>query len=422
MNYKKIKREHYNIHIINDKRFHTVIMKVFFTEDVSHDKITYHNFITNLLTYASKNYDSKSKLIRRCQELYSMYPYASSGRLGNLLITKFTLCTLNSYYIDENYIKDNILLLKEIILNPLIENKSFSKKYFEIVKDEQINDVKVQKEDPRLYANLRLLDILEPDKSRNYTLTGFSDLELIPKLDGKILYESYLEMLNNSKIDIFISGNIINEKEVIKTITNNFSFSNNQYKLSSPYIRHFRKRRNIIFQKETLPYNQSKISLGIKAYDLNRREIKYVLPILSNILGGGFNSLLMQEVRENNSLAYYISSYYNKLDSMIVINSGIDKNNYDRVINLINEVLHKLKIGNFKISYLKENILEYISEIENLTNNNNSMIEYMYGRELFKSEAMEEKIKIVKKITKKDIVKLANKIRIDAIFYLEGEL
>lgn len=422
MKYKKIKKDNYNIHIIDDKRFHTIIFKVFFTENVTYEKITSHNFITNLLLYASNKYDTKSKLLRKSQDIYSMYPYASSVRLGNLLITKFTLCMVNSVYIDENYLKENLLLLKEIILNPLIEDNAFSSKYFEIVKNEEINEIKVQYEDPRTYANMHLLDMLEKDKTMKYNLTSFSKLDVIEKLNPQNLYQDYLEMLNNSKIDIFVSGNITNENELVKNIVNNFNFPNNHYNLDLPYIRHFRKNRNIKLKKETLHYNQSKISMAIKAYDLNRREIKYILPVFSNILGGGFNSLLMQEVRENNSLAYYISSYYNKLDSLIVLNSGINKDNYEKVIKLIKDTLENIKNGNFDISYLRENVMDYISEIESLNDNNNSLIEYYYGIELFKSESVEDKIKIVKKITKNDIVKIAKKVRIDSIFYLEGDL
>ena len=149
MEYKKIEKDNYNIHIVKDKRFHTIILKVFFTENVTFEKITYRNFLVDMLTYATKKYDSKSKLLRRCQELYSVYPNGTSNRLGKLITTKFTLCTLNSLYIDSGYLKENILLLKEIILNPLVKNKMFKKEYFEVIKNEQINEIKSQKEDSK---------------------------------------------------------------------------------------------------------------------------------------------------------------------------------------------------------------------------------------------------------------------------------
>ena len=422
MDYRKIKKENYSIHLIKDKRFHTIFLKVVFTENVTYEKITYRNFIIDILSRATKNYDSKSKLLNRCQELYSMYPQVSLNRLGNLLSTRFILCMSNSNYIDQNYLKENILLLHEIILNPLLENSSFSNKYFEIIKNEQINEIKSQKENPRLYANIRLLELMEPDKNKYYTLTGFSDLEIIKNINTDTLYKSYLDMLKNSKIDIFVSGNITNEEKIVDIISNAFIFPNNKYKLASPFIKHSIRNKEIKYAKETIHNSQSKISIGIKAYNLNDYEIKYYLPILGIMLGGNTDSLLMQEVREKNSLAYYIGCYYNKLDSTIIINSGIDKINYEKTVSLIKEVLLNISLGKFKNSILKQSVHEYITDIESLYDSNNSLIEYVYGMDVFMGDTIENRVNIIKKITKADIINLAKKLEINAIFYLEGDL
>ena len=140
------------------------------------------------------------------------------------------------------------------------------------------------------------------------------------------------------------------------------------------------------------------------------------------MLGGRFDSLLMREVRENNSLAYYINCFYNKLDGIAIINSGINKDNYEKTVNLIKKVLNNLREGKFKISFLKQIISEYIDEIELLKDNNSSLIEYRYGIDVFNSDTLEKRIEIAKSITKNDIINTVNKIEINAIFFLEGEL
>ncbi len=418
----KIACDNYNIHLINDQRFHSVILRVFFTENVTKEKITYRNFLISMLTYATKKYFSKAKLLKKCQDLYALYPSASSSRFGNLLTTKFTLCSLNSFYINQDYLKENILLLREILLNPLLEDNRFNTKYFEVVKNEQINEIKTIKEEPRLYTNIKMLDILEPDKTKNYSLTGYSDMKVINEMNEEKLYHSYLEMLKNSRIDIYVSGNFSNSGEIIKTIQDNFSFPKNHYKLSNPYIIHHKRDKELKIVKETNLYNQSKISIGLKCYDFSDYEVKYVFPVFSIMLGGQSDSLLMQEVRSDNSLAYYIGSYHNKLDGLLIINSGINKDNYDRVIELIKTCLTKISLGKFKTLYLHKSILEYINEIESLKETNSNLIEYMYGMDVFNSDPIEKRKEIIKKITKQDIINLVKKIDMKTIFYLEGEL
>ncbi len=422
MESKTIACKNYNIHLIQDKRFHSVLLRVFFTENVTKEKITYRNFLISMLTYATQKYNSKAKILKKCQDIYALYPSASSNRFGNLLTTKFTLCALNSLYIDQDYLEENILLLKEILLNPYIENNGFNKKYFEVVKNEQINEIKTIKEEPRLYSNIKMLDILEPDKTKNYTLTGYSDINIINEMDEKKLYQSYLDMLINSCIDIYVSGNFSDSNEIVRIIKDNFSFPENSHKLLFPYIIHHEKNDKIDIVKETNSYNQSKISIGLKAYDFTDYEIKYVFPVFSIMLGGQSDSILMQEVRSDNSLAYYIGCYHNKLDGILIINSGINKNNYDKVIKLIKDSLYKVSIGKFKTMYLHKSILEYVNELDSLMDTNSNLIEYMYGMDVFKSDTIEKRKEIIKNITKQDIIELCKKIKIKIIFYLEGEL
>ena len=109
MDYKKIAGKEYDIHIINNKKFHTIDCRIYFTENSSRELITYRNALVNILTYATKNYDTKEKLLKKCQDLYSLSPTASSVRNGKLLTTKFSLSTINSRYISENNIINKCL-------------------------------------------------------------------------------------------------------------------------------------------------------------------------------------------------------------------------------------------------------------------------------------------------------------------------
>ncbi len=307
MNYKKIECDEYDIHVIQNKKFHTIDFRIYFTENVSKEKIVTRNFLVNLLTCATNNYNTREKLIKKCQDLYSLSPTASSSRNGNLLSTKFSISTVYSKYIEKDNLYENILLLKDIILNPLASNNEFSMKYFDIVKKELENETKTIPEEPRLYANIRLLDLLNDNGN---ILSGFSDLKILDKVDTKNLYRSYLELIKNSKIDIFISGNIKNIDEIVNFIKDNFVFNNKTVKLKEAMIIHHKK--DLIKKCEKKNSQQSKLAVGYKTYDLTDYENHCVSFVFDNLLGGSANSLLMRYIREEKSLCYYISSFYNR--------------------------------------------------------------------------------------------------------------
>lgn len=419
MNYQKIKCQEYNIHIINNKKFHTTECRVYFTENSSRKLVTYRNALVSVLTYATKNYDTKEKLIKKCQDLYSLVPSASSYRNGNLLTTKFGLSTIDSRYITKNNLIDNILLLKEIILNPLIENDGFSKKYFRITKKELEMETKTIEEEPRLYANIELVKLISKD---NRIISGYSDLTILEKMDEKKLYQSYLEMFKNSKIDIFISGNIKNTKEIIKVIKDNFCFKKNSYHLNDALMIHDNKCKKPVIKEESRDYQQSKLSVGFKLYNLTNFENRYVSFVFNNLFGGGANSLLMRLIREEKSLCYYISSYNNRMDNIVIVNSGINKENYSLVVNMIKEVIDNIILGKFSLKDLNESKMEILYGLSNVFESNRNIIEYYYGRIAFNSDDLNTKIKMIKKVSKEDIIAYAKKLNMEGIFFLKGDL
>ena len=127
------------------------------------------------------------------------------------------------------------------------------------------------------------------------------------------------------------------------------------------YIKHtnFNKPKTII-EKDNL--NQSKLSIGCKLKDLTDFERKYVINIYNMILGGGFNSKFMQEIREKNSLAYYINSSLMKADNLLLIQSGISSNNFKKVITSVKKIMKEMTKGNISLEEL-EKLTNYAENI-----------------------------------------------------------
>ena len=420
MNYNKISGKEYDIHIIKNKKFHTVNFRIVFTEDVTKERIAYRNALIDILTYATKKYNTKEKLMKKCQDLYSLRPNASVLRNGNLLVTKFSISTIQSKYIESENLKENILLLKEILLNPLTDNKAFLDKNLNVIKRHLEFETKTIDEEPRLYANIHLLSLL--DNGSGKILSGYTDIDILNKMTGESLYQSHMEMLQTSKIDLFISGNIENVEEITKIISDNFVFNNYHKKLNSyPLVHNIKKNKPTII-KEVKSYQQTKLSIGFKLYDLTEYENRYVSFVFNNILGGDANSLLLRLVREDNSLCYYIGSYINRLDNILIINSGINKENYDKVIELIKKALSIIETGKFSILDVNTAKMEMLFDLSNIFESNRSIIDYYYAKSIFNSDDINVRTKMIKKVSKKDIIAFSKKINIDSIFLLEGDL
>ena len=148
-------------------------------------------------------------------------------------------------------------------------------------------------------------------------------------------------------------------------------------------------------------------------------EDYYALMIYNGILGGGVHSKLFQNVREKASLAYYVFSRLEKNKGLMLISSGVDFKDKDKALEIIFKQLDDIRQG--KISDY-----EFDSTIKSLTNSfkevadNPSMTISLYLDGIINgvSESADDLIAKLNKVSKDDIKKVAQKINLDTIFFL----
>ena len=187
------------------------------------------------------------------------------------------------------------------------------------------------------------------------------------------------------------------------------------YEIISKKIRNRR-----LIAKETINNNQSKLAIACGISKASKYEINYPLVLANIIYGGGPDSKLFKDVREKNSLCYSIYSYPVKLDNLLVISAGIDKENYQKTLELITQLLKDMKNGKFTdkdINIAKE---YYNTACEEVEESEYKIINEYLSQEILGIEPLEERVKIMNKVTKKDIIKVTKKIEMDTVFLLEG--
>src|SRR5205814_8810293 len=82
--------------------------------------------------------------------------------------------------------------------------------------------------------------------------------------------------------------------------------------------------------------DQAHISLGVHSYPLEHPD-RYVLQVLSTVLGGGMSSRLVTEVRERRGLAYYVygvNHSYTDAGSLYA-QAGVDINRIEEALTTI---------------------------------------------------------------------------------------
>lgn len=419
MKYTKKDLGSYNLHMIKTDKFKTVTIKIIFQSPIIKEEITKRNILSDILLQSSNKYPSKRDLIIAAEDLYSASIYNSTERLGKFIMTSFTLQVLNDKYTEENNLNKGIEFLREIIFNPDVEDSKFKENKLSFVKKNCEVTISSIKEDPISYAVMRMSESYDKDSPISYRMVGYMDD--IEKVDTKNLYEYYKKMIEKDYVDIFVVGDI-DEKEILAKIKECFRFRKLKKGKPSYELEIKKPRKKRLIAKEKQEASQSKLIIACPLKKMKQYEKNYPLVLANIIFGGTSDSKLFKIVREKNSLCYAIYSQLSKLDNLITIKAGIDKDNFKKTLTVVDDVLSKVKKGDFTekdINMAKE---IYSSAISNIEESPASLISEYLTEEITGLDSYKKRVEIMNKVTKKDIKKVIKKINTDTIFLLEGDI
>ena len=418
MKEKTIDLKYGKLHMIKTSKFRTISVKVILKNKFKKEDITKSNFLMDYLTMSTKKYDSRRKLALKTQELYSLYIGAYTKRRGNFLMTKFSLSFLDPKYTESKMLDESFGLLHEVIFNPNVKNATFDNNLFDIIKKDLKTEIETLKENSKLYANTEMFSLLGDNKP--YSYNGYGYLEDLEEITPKNLYEYYKEFIKVSDVDIYVAGDI-NYKEIEEIVRQKLNFKTikkDKGDINLEEEKPTKKIKEIVVDSK---FSQSKLAIGCKFYGLTEFEKRYVLNIYNLIFGGNFNSLLMSEIREKESLAYYINSTINKPDNTMLIQSGISFKNYKKTITLVKSIMKKMPKEEVSDELLDSAKVEYLSILDELEDNIEDIVEYNYLKDLMDLDDIETRREKIESITKKDIMQISKKVYIDTIYLLKGE-
>lgn len=416
MQYSKYHMNNYRIHIIKTDKFKTVLMKINFKRKIEEHEITIRRLLSYVLLNSSKNYQTERELNIKIEDLYNTGINSTVTRSGKYSILSFMINMLNEKYTEENMLENSIAFLKELIFNPNVDNGAFNQKSFDLMKKALKEEIESFKDNPKTYSKKRLYQETAPDTIISYNYRG--NLEDLEEITPESLYDYYKSVIENDILDIFIIGEV--DEEQIKAIISNVIPNFEREAVSEKHYLDYLPLKEENEVEEVGDYNQSNLAISLRFDKLTDFESQYVLQIFNFIFGGGSESKLFKEVREKNSLCYSIGASSLLLDRLIVVSAGIEAKSSKLAINLIKQCLQDMKDGKFATDDIKKAKTTYINGCKEMMDSPQAIINNYISKEYLGLDLIEDKMKKIKKVTKKMVVELACKIEIDTIYLLKG--
>ena len=171
-----------------------------------------------------------------------------------------------------------------------------------------------------------------------------------------------------------------------------------------------------------MPVAQGKLVMGLRigVIDTNSKE-SAAFSVFNEIFGGSPSSKLFMNVREAMSLCYYCRSMPDQYMSTMFISSGIETENKEKAKNAILDQLDAVKKGDFTEEDIEDAKRSMKNSYKELDDSANALCMWYLSRLLMGSDGTpDEVIEKLMKVTKDEIIKAANKVLLDTVYFIKG--
>ncbi len=406
---------------IKNDRFNSTLLSFHFFLPLNAESIERNALLPFLLSSCTKEYKDFTALNIRLLELYGGILSSNVNKNGDNLHISINLNLVNNdlTFENEDIISKGADLLFSMLFAPFLNGDSFSQKDVEREKRQTIDRIEGEINNKRSFARSRLT--AEMFGNDPYGLFVYGKAEKVLKITGEELYSAWQELLNSAYVRLHVVGKTLPDG-IFEKLGKEFSNIKRENVLSLKKAALLPKTQKVNTVTEYFAVSQGKLTLGYTCSENGEREEALPHLLFSDIFGGGTYSKLFNNVREKQSLCYYCSAATVFKKGYMLVDSGIDPQNAQKVIDAVNHELDEIKKGNineFEIESSKKAIYENLMSCYDSA----SSLDLWYSRSLDNDKLLSplEVAEKIKGITKEEIVRAANTYDLHTIYKLLPE-
>jgi predicted Zn-dependent peptidase len=401
-------------------KYKTVLIQYKFRTSFGGKTATERSLVKNMLETNSKQYPSQNEMDLKMASLYGATLHTQSQRFGKQHVVTMSLSVVNDKFIggDDTLLEEAFAFLEEIIFRPNAEDGKFHEKTFLREKENLNNYFESLIEDKSAYARTRLNQVLFEGTDQAYQ--GIGDASFLENITSGNLFECYEEMIGSNQLDILVSGDVAPERILNILAAQKLS----DRKETEKEVFYFRvKNTEPVASSESQDINQGKLFFGFSSPVYYMNEYYFAGLVFDGLFGGFPHSKLFQNVREKESLAYSASSGLDFLRGVMTVGTGIEFDKREQVEKIVLAQLQDMQAGDFSDAL--------IAQTKSMLTNHYKQNDDYQGRSLAKQYqdiliienplSQEQWIAGLNAVTKEQIIAVAEKMTLQAIFFLKGE-
>lgn len=327
--------------------------------------------------------------------------------------------------------KELLQLLGEFIYQPYSEEGGFSATYTAGERANLLDRIAAQKNDPRIYAPLRLTELMCQNEA--YGQSVFGTTEQAQAITAQELNAAYRRVLQQARMELFYCGamppdevaalftailpqRIAQLADGVDTDGASDTFYTPQVETQIAPPDH---PRTFI---EEAQVTQGKLSMGFRTGGICMTHGDLAAySLFQTLFGGSTASKLFIHVREKNSLCYYANAQFIASKGLLIVNSGIENPNFAIARD---EILHQLALcqaGDFSDTELESARQTLINSWRAILDDPLALERYWMRQAVAGTlVSPEERIEQVKEVTRERVIAAAQATRLDTVYFMKG--
>lgn len=407
-----------NVHVNETTQFKTINFSLKFKDKLTKEKASARSILANVLQHSNEVYPSHTALRMVLDDLYGTSLYIDSSKRGNEHIVTLNVETVNDQYLSEEGVLEKVLNLMYIVLfKPNLENGLFKETIFNREKKAVKQRIESIFDEKTRYAQQRMLELALPEHPASIPANG--TLEEVERVTNEKLFEEYQAMIHDNEIEIYAVGDI--QAETISAyLKEYFKFEDRETSVDAPAVELVQPAQSRVVEFEEM--KQGKLHMTFYTPITFRDEKFPVMQLMNGVLGGYAHSKLFVNIREKESMAYYVSSSYASQFGLMFVLAGIDSKLEEKAVKLVLEQLEEVKKGNITDTELDQTKALLVNQLREALDSARGQID-IYDQYMELTEAFEPDYLISKwkAITKEDIAQAAQQLSLEMTYFLSGK-
>lgn len=324
------------------------------------EKATMYAVLPTLMERGYEDYPDMCMFSKKLNQMYGASFSATTSVVGQNRVLRFTIQGIKNEYClnGEDLLAEMTDVLLGVIFRPCVENGGFINDWMEVEKVKLREEIEGEINDKRGYCVKMAQRKFFGDSKNGVERLGY--LEDVDGISSTELYNCYKEMLANSTVEIFVTAP--QDDAITAKFAQAFTDTNSNGSTILP-IEVMEKTEAETFS-EAMNIVQGKVCLFYTSERKLTEEERYHMLVASAIYGGTASSRLFKNVREKQSLCYYCAAAYNGFTGSMRVDSGVEHQNCDKVVEAVQKELEELISGEITEKEIAETKLVLLNSLD----------------------------------------------------------